>query len=53
MLENTGIVAVFSVVLDYGILFPSFTFFLNCFHMAFGDEFIVGVKTTDLVQGIG
>ena len=53
MLENMGSVAIFSVVLDYGILFPAFAFFLNCFHMTFGDEFIIGVKTTDLVQSIG
>lgn len=53
MLENTGSVAIFSVVLDYGILFTAFAFFLNCFHMTFGDEFKIGVKTTDLVQSIG
>ena len=52
MLENTGSVAVFSVVLDYGILFPAFAFFLDCFHMTFGDEFKIGFKTTVLVQGI-
>lgn len=53
MLENTGSVTIFSAVLGYGILFPAFTFFLNCFHMAFGNEFKVGIKTTDLVQSIG
>lgn len=51
--EKQGIVAIFSAVLDYGILFPALTFFLNCFHLAFGDEFIVGVKITDPVQCIG
>ena len=53
MLENMGSVAIFSVVLDYGILFSSFTFFLNCFHVTFGDEFKVGIKPANLVQGIG
>ena len=53
MLENMGSVAIFSVVLDYGILFSAFTFFLNCFHMTFGDEFKIGIKTTDFVQSIG
>ena len=53
MPENTGSVAIFSAVLDYSILFPAFTFFLNCFHMTFGDKFKVGIKATDPVQGIG
>ena len=53
MLENTGSVAIFSVVLDYGILFSAFTFFLNCFHMTFGNEFKVAIKATFLVQSIG
>lgn len=52
MPENMGSVAIFSVVLDYGILFSAFTFFLNCFHVAFGDEFKVSIKTTDRVQVI-
>ena len=52
MLENTGIVAIFSIVLDYSILLSAFTFFLDFFHVTFGDKFIVGIKATNLVQGI-
>ena len=51
--ENTGSVAIFSVVSDYGILFSAFTFFLDCFHMTFGDKLKAGIKTTDFVQSIG
>ena len=39
MLGNMSIVAIFSFVLYYSILFSTFTFFLNCFHLAFSDEF--------------
>ena len=48
-MPETGSAAIFSVVLSYGILFSAFTFFLNCFRVIFGDEFIVGVKTAALL----
>ena len=32
--ENIGVVAILTVVLNYSILFPSFTFFLDGFHLA-------------------
>ena len=35
MPENIGVVAILTVVLNYSILFPSFTFFLDGFHLAF------------------
>lgn len=47
--ENIGIVAILTVVLNYSILFPSFTFFLDGFHLAFGDKFEICIKTTDLM----
>ena len=53
MFGNMSIVAFFSFVLDHSILFSAFTFFLNCFHMAFSDEFKVSIKATYLVQCIG
>ena len=49
MPENIGIVAILTVVLNYSILFPSFTFFLDGFHLAFGDKFEICIKTTDLM----
>lgn len=47
--ENIGVVAILTVVLNYSILFPSFTFFLDGFHLAFGDKFEICIKTTDLM----
>ena len=47
--ENIGVVAILTVVLNYSILFPSFTFFLDVFHLAFGDKFEICIKTTDLM----
>ena len=35
MPENIGVVAILTVVLNYSNLFPSFTFFLDGFHLAF------------------
>lgn len=32
---NIGVVAILTVVLNYSILFSSFTFFLDGFHLAF------------------
>ena len=49
MPENIGVVAILTVVLNYSILFPSFTFFLDGFHLAFGDKFEICIKTTDLM----
>ena len=49
MPENIGAVAILTVVLNYSILFPSFTFFLDGFHLAFGDKFEICIKTTDLM----
>ena len=46
---NIGVVAILTVVLNYSILFPSFTFFLDGFHLAFGDKFEICIKTTDLM----
>lgn len=40
---------ILTVVLNYSILFPSFTFFLDGFHLAFGDKFEICIKTTDLM----
>ena len=48
-LANIGVVAILTVVLNYSILFPSFTFFLDGFHLAFGDKFEICIKTTDLM----
>ena len=45
--ENIGVVAILTVVLNYSILFPSFTFFLDGFHLAFGDKFVISIKNTD------
>ena len=47
--ENIGVVAILTVVLNYSILFPSFTFFLDGFHLDFGDKFEICIKTTDLM----
>ena len=47
--ENIGVVAILTVVLNYSILFPSFTFVLDGFHLAFGDKFEICIKTTDLM----
>ena len=47
--ENIGVVAILTVVLNYSILFPSFTFFLDGFHLAFGDKFEICIRTTDLM----
>ena len=47
--ENIGVVAILTVGLNYSILFPSFTFFLDGFHLAFGDKFEICIKTTDLM----
>ena len=44
--------AIFCVVSDYGILFLSFTFFLNCFHLAFGDELVVCAESTGVMYVI-
>lgn len=49
MPENIGVVAILTVVLNYSILFPSFTSFLDGFHLAFGDKFEICIKTTDLM----
>ena len=49
MPENIGVVAILTVVLNYSILFPSFTFFLDGFHLAFGAKFEICIKTTDLM----
>lgn len=49
MPENIGVVAILTDVLNYSILFPSFTFFLDGFHLAFGDKFEICIKTTDLM----
>lgn len=49
MPENIGVVAILTVVLNYSILFSSFTFFLDGFHLAFCDKFEVCIKTTDLM----
>lgn len=46
---NIGVVAILTVVLNYSILFSSFTFFLDGFHLAFGDKFEICIKTTDLM----
>ena len=43
-------VAIFSVVTNYSNLFFSFTFFLNCFHFAFGYELVISSKATDLMK---
>ena len=45
-------IAVFFVVTDYGNLFPSFTFFLNCFHLTFCYELIICSKATGIMKGI-
>ena len=47
--ENIGVVAILTVVLNNSILFPSFTFFLDGFHLAVGDKFEICIKTTDLM----
>ena len=39
--------------LEYSILFPAFTFFLNVFHLPFGDKFIIRFKAVNSVQCIG
>ena len=39
--------------LEYSILFPAFTFFLNVFHLSFGDKFIIRFKAVNSVQCIG
>ena len=49
MPENIGVVAILTVVLNYSILFPSFTFFLDGFHLDFGVKFEICIKTTDLM----
>lgn len=49
MPENIGVVAILTVVLNYSILFSSFTFFLDGFHLAFCDKFEICIKTTDLM----
>lgn len=41
------------VVLEYSILFPALTFFLNVFHLPFGDKFIIRFKAANSVQCIG
>lgn len=46
---NMGVTAIFFSVTDFSNLFFTFTFFLNCFHLTFGNKFKVGIKTTDLV----
>ena len=46
-------VAVFSLVTKYSILFFSFAFLLNIFHMAFCDELVVSPETTSLMEVIG
>ena len=43
------VAAIFAVVTDYSNLFFSFTFFLDCSHLAFGYELIVCPESADLV----
>ena len=44
--------AIFLLVTEYSNLFPSFTFFLNCFHFAFGYKLIICSKTAGIMKGI-
>ena len=47
--ENIGVVAILTVVSNYSILFSSFTFLLDGFHLAFRNKFEVCIKTTNLM----
>ncbi len=44
--------AIFCIALEYSILFPTFTLFLNVFHLSFCDKFIIRFKATNVVQRI-
>ena len=44
--------AIYCVVLEYSILFPTFAFFQNVFHLPFGDKSIIRFKAANSVQCI-
>ena len=44
-----GTYSVFFFFALFGNLFPAFTFFLNVFHLAFGDELVVCPETTSIM----
>ena len=44
--------AIYCVVLEYSILFPTFAFFQNVFHLPFGDKSIIRLKAANSVQCI-
>lgn len=45
-------VAIFLFFTEYSNLFPSFTFFLNCFHFTSGYELIIRSKITSIMKSI-
>ena len=44
--------AIYFVVFEYSILFPTFAFFQNVFHLPFGDKSIIRFKAANSVQCI-
>ena len=43
---------IYCVVLEYSILFPTFAFFQNVFHLPFGDKSLIRFKVANSVQCI-